>query len=275
MATLAHFVLSLAAALALTGHPATTSNRLAAARDAERLLSNVVLPPDAQRLTDPPPGVHRTPFQVPTGAQRVDRYRFWRVSEPLGAVMRFARTHRPRGAQRSGSGYESGGTVFFAYPAQAGRTSGRWLAVTMVELPDGSTGVKADAQEIWIVPRPATEAVPAGIREIEIRSPHRLLRVTDRAKVTRIIRWFDRLPTVQPGIFNCPMLIEGPKIRLVFRGARGILARASFAADSAGHSLVSTRCTPISLSVRGQRETPLVGGRFLLRVQHLVAAKLR
>ena len=275
MVTLARLVLSLAAALALAGHPATADNRLAASHDAGRLLSRVVLPPGAQRLREPPPGVRRVPFQLPMGAKRVDRYRFWRVAEPLGSVRRFERTHRPRGSQRSGSGYASGGTVFSAYPPQPGRTSDRWLAVTLVALPDGSTGVKADAQEIWIVPRPSTEVIPAGVREIDVRSPGLLLRVSDRAKVTRIIRWFDRLPTVQPGIFHCPMLVQGPTIHLVFHDAAGVLARASFAADSVGHSLVSTPCTPISFSIRGHRQTPLVGGRFLLRVQRLVATKLR
>jgi hypothetical protein len=120
------------------------------------------------------------------GAKRVDRYRFWRVSEPLASVEAFVRAHRPRGSQKAGSGYESGGTAFFAYPAQPGRTSNRWLAVTMAALPDGSTGVKADAQEIWIVPRAATEVVPGGVRETAVVGGSFLLRV--RRLVGRILR---------------------------------------------------------------------------------------
>jgi len=273
MATLARLVLSLAAALALTGHPATTGNRLSALRDADGLLNRVVLPPDATRLTEPPRGLRRTPFQVPAGARRVDRYRFWRVDAPLGSVMTFVRTHRPHGSQRPG--YASGGTTYFAYPAQPGRTSERWVAVTMVASGDESTVVKVDAQEIWIVPRPGTEVVPTGVHAVELRLPGRVFRLTDRSKVARVARWFDRLPTVQPGLFHCPMLVRGPEIDLLFRGARGVLARASFAADSVGHSLVSTQCTPIAFSIDGRRETPLVGGRFVFRVMRLVAAKSR
>jgi hypothetical protein len=116
--------------------------------------------------------------------------------------------------------------------------------------------------------------VPSGVREIDVRSPSGLVRVTEPAKIHRIVHWVDRLPTVRPGRFSCPMLIHGPTVTLVFRDAGGVLARARYAANSVGHSLVSGQCTPIRLTVRGRREKPLIGGRFLLRVQHLLGEKL-
>jgi hypothetical protein len=117
--------------------------------------------------------------------------------------------------------------------------------------------------------------LPAGISEVDARFPSVRARTTRPAKVQRIMRWLERLPKVRPGRLYCPMLVEGPTISLVFRGRGRALARATFAARSVGHSLVSTQCTPIFLCVGGHRETPLVGGRFLLRVRRLLAAKPR
>ena len=99
--------------------------------------------------------------------------------------------------------------------------------------------------------------------------------MTERAKVMRIVRWFDRLPTIRPGVFACPGFVQGPTIGVVFREAdAGIVARARYAADTVSHSLVSTQCDAISLSVDGAREKPLVGGRFLVRVQRLLGVRL-
>jgi hypothetical protein len=121
---------------------------------------------------------------------------------------------------------------------------------------------------------PATR-IPAGVRTIDVHSSRGISRqVTDPAKVTKIVRWFDRLHTVRPGVFACPMLVAGPTITLVFRGATGVLARAGYAADFPDHSLVSTQCTPIRYSVGGRRQKALIGGRFLPRVQQLLGERL-
>lgn len=269
MVALARLVLSLAAALALTGHPTPASNRQAAYRDAGRLVHLAVLPPDARRVRSG----RRSTFQVPAGTKRVDRYAFWRVPEPLDSVVAFVRAHRPRGSQKSGSGYGTGGgpntppneDVFFAFPAQPGRTSFRWLDVSLVARPDGSTAVKVDAQEIWIVPRPATEVVPPGVREIDIRSPRRSWRVTTPRRVAKIVRWFDRLPTVQPGIFSCLAFVPPLSVTLAFRGANGrLLARAR-------SPVVSGPCSPTRFSIGGRPQKSLLGGRFFfLHLRRLV-----
>jgi hypothetical protein len=116
--------------------------------------------------------------------------------------------------------------------------------------------------------------IPPGIREIDVRSPSGLVRVTDPAKVDRIVRWFDRLPTVRPGVFYCPMLVNGPQITLTFRNADGVLARARYAADSSNHSLVSRQCDPISYRVLSRSRRALIGGHFLQRVQRLIGEQL-
>lgn len=116
--------------------------------------------------------------------------------------------------------------------------------------------------------------LPPGIREIDVRSPSGLVSVTSAEKVDRIVRWFDRLPTVRPGTFYCPLLINGPTITLTFRSANGAVARARYAADSPDGGLVSSQCDPISYSIGGRSRKALVGGRFLQRVQRLLGERL-
>lgn len=129
------------------------------------------------------------------------------------------------------------------------------------------------AAALALVGHPATR-LPSGVRTIDVRSPAGLVRVTDRAKVVRMVRWFDRLPAARRGLFACPMLVRGPTITLVFRDTGGVVARARYAANLPHHSLVSTQCDPIFLSLFGQRGRPLVGGRVLQRVERLLGARL-
>jgi hypothetical protein len=281
MAALAHFLTAVLAALALHTTPTTAGNRVHAERDAAHLLRLVVLPSSAQRFARPPGhvgGLLGKPLQIPSG-KLVDRHRLWHVHASLGSVVGYLEAHPPRGSQLEGHGDGSDGpnvpryaTLTFAFREQAGRISLRWLNVTLVPLRDGGTGVRADAQDVWVTTRPRGEFVPAGAKEIDVGTH----RVTDPANVAKVVRWFDALPIVQPGIaYHCPALVAGPKIRLDFRGANGLLARATYGADTMNHSLVSEPCTPISFSTQGQvKFPPLVGGDFLLRVQRLLGLRL-
>jgi hypothetical protein len=120
-----------------------------------------------------------------------------------------------------------------------------------------------------LVGHPATR-VPTGVRTIEIRSPARVVRVTDRGRVLRIERWLDALPAAKSGTYYCPMFIRAgtPTVRFAFRASNGrVLARASLLDAFKGRS---GPCNPIAFSLPGHRDRPLTGGRFLLRVQRLL-----
>ena len=123
-----------------------------------------------------------------------------------------------------------------------------------------------------LVGHPATR-VPPGVRTIEIRSPARVVRVTERARVRRIERWLDALPAAKSGTYYCPMIIRAgtPTVRFAFRAANGsVLARASLLDAFKGRS---GPCNPIVFSLRGHRGRPLTGGRFLLEVQRLLGVR--
>jgi hypothetical protein len=134
-------------------------------------------------------------------------------------------------------------------------------------------------QETWIVPRPASERVPSGVREVDVTSappgmaPVVSLSVTSRAKVAQIISLIDEMQTLQPGFFSCPALLEKPVVTFDFRGAASepLLAQARLT----DYGFPSGPCSPVSFSVRGHRQQPLIGGEFLTQVERLLNVRLR
>src|SRR4051812_29852345 len=130
-----------AAALSVVGAQASTQNggsggnKIAAQRDAKRLLRQVVLAAGAQSLAAEPSGdggLLGGPFQIP-GGKLVDRPHLWQVSEPLVSVIDFVKAHPPHDAAKTGSGggsasgpgYPPNHTFIFALPGLPGRVSQR------------------------------------------------------------------------------------------------------------------------------------------------------
>lgn len=256
--------------------PTATQNKREAKLAAARLLALFVPPSGATRLRREPSGdlgfLRMRSFSV--GGQSVYRHAFWRVDERLASVVAFVRAHPPNGVDRPGGSGTSVGdgipanrSLDFSVEPSRGRRPIRWLEVTMAALTDGSTGIRVDASAGWIIPRPPGEKVPGGVREIDIRSSRRSVRVTEPAKVHTIVRWFDALGIVQAGTgYACPALIGGHRVALDFRSAsRTLLARARFFAGP-----ISSECNPIDFSIRGRKQTPLVGLTFWSRVRRLL-----
>lgn len=267
-------------------HATTAGNRRLARRDAQRLLTAVRLPSGAQRLQAAPSGdgglLHR-PASTPGWTSLVDLHRVWRVHEPLQATASFIEAHLPKESKSRGSGSAGGPgvppnfEVTYSLPATAGRIALRWLDLVYVSLPNGWTGVRADAQVAWLVARSPKEVVPAGVRRIEVdvgypkHRPKVSLQVRSPAKVRQIVRWLDGLGVVQPMTMYCPLIaIDSGRATLSFRAADGtLLARARMAALA----IPATQCGPIQLSIRGRAQKPLIGA-FLSRVQRLLGVRL-
>lgn len=264
--------------------PRTASNELAAQGDAARLLGAIVLPSGASQLARAPRGsgnLLSSPGFRPGVVDLVDRHSFWRVRAPLASVVAFLRRHKPSGAQppRWSAGPATGPhippnqQVAFGFRALGGRISTRLLNITAVALPRGWTGLRVDAEDVWIVTRPVGEKVPSGVHEVDITSafpphpPRMAVSVVDPAQVREIIGWIDAMPVVQPAAYSCPMLGNGPIVTLDFRTrSRALLARASVL-DFEG---ISGPCNAVHLSIGGQPKTPLIGGSFLRKLQRLL-----
>lgn len=263
------------------------SNKRAAERDAERLLQRAVLPSGSVRLPTEPAGdggLLRHPPQSSTGLL-VDRHAWWRSAEGLSAMVAFIKSHPEAGSELTGWGHLGGPDVplnrflVFSLPAVRGVISSRQVLFWVVALRAGGTGIRIDAQDVWVERRPPTERVPVGAREIDVTSalpgkpPIVSRRVTASSRVQRIVSWVNRLPTVQPGATSCPGVSSSPPlVTLKFRLRSG---RPPVAVVSATDYHYSNQCDPVSLTIRGHAQKPLIGGDFLERVQRLLGVRFR
>lgn len=160
----------------------------------------------------------------------VDGHAWWVLPGVRSKVLAYIRTHPPAGTTIafSGSAATHGRTtsesVAFAWPPIADVLGMRWLVITVVQIPGGPTGLRADAQVVWITPRPVSEAIPGGAHLLRIsvnsviaaNQPHqRPLRVTSAHKIAQVIALLNSLPAAQPGVTSCPADF-GISVRLAF-----------------------------------------------------------
>jgi len=274
------------------GQPTAAANRASAGQDVRGLLRVIRLPPESVALDSAPAGgaAIDNRFPGPGSVNLVDAHAWWRVQGTPAALISFEREHPPPGSRLSSSG---GGTttvprarsssdyvtLTFGFAPRPGVLDSRAVTVKATAIAAGSTAVRLDAEDVWEIPRSAGERVPSGAREIDVasgtsgRPPTFSISVTDAARVRTIVSWIDRLPVVQPGVLGCPMLpARGPVATFTFRAAGGaVLARASQPVVSGP----TTACDPMGFTIRGRRQTPLLGGTgFLAEVGRLLGHTL-
>jgi hypothetical protein len=255
----------------------------AAFREARALLREFVPLPGA-RVTRRPPGygsVHV--LRQSTGRLAVEAasiHRYWSVRTPLKTVTAFVRAHRLHGFGHFGAMWYTGKPHYLAmgssWPAAPDSIPRRYFSVTVVGLPH-VTVLRVDARVVWTYPRSPSEKVPAGVRRIDVRIPQahrvRTVRVVNRAKLARIIRWFDGLPVSPPGV-QVPCLGGLPgDFQLSFRNAGGaVLAQARVPRSNAAG------CDPIRFAIRGHARRPLIDGftrdSFTARLGQLLGLRL-
>jgi len=287
---LATLAVSGAALVFVVSAPAATSraNRRVAERDAAVLVARVRLPLGATCIAGGPPGQPRQPMAArPAGVRLVTRRSWWRVPGTFAAVVMYIRRHVPAGANWEGPGIASGlgigpnESVTFAWPAVPGVLGLRGLVATVTELPSGQIAVSADAEVQWIIPRPATEQIPAGLGALDVTvgvpgaPPAVSVQTSDPRTVGRIRDLIDRLQIVQPGETSCPALTAGePLVTFSFREGPGgpVVAAATELAQAREPT---TACDPLDLQVRGRWEDPLLGGAAVVRdAQRLLGVSL-
>ncbi len=243
--------------------PTSGSNRSHALADASARLAALNLPAGAQPSSAEPVGggsALANPAGTPATPNLVDDHGWWVIPGSPTSVVAYIDGHPPAGSTPTLSG--SGGSpqqvtvTGFSWPAITGVLSSRELVIEAVKLPGGATGLRADAQVQWIDPRPTSERIPAGVRQLTVserrgdkgvlapftvRSPRRL---------RRVIALLDSLPLFPPGTYNCPADF-GLEIRMAFYGRHGSPLAVSVV-DPDG-------CGGVGLRVRGRHEPELTG----------------
>ena len=279
-----------AAVIAVAATPAQTlhANQTAAVTAADQMLGDVVMPAGSAEVSSEPSGdehqLERS-FDLPIYRAEVDRREFWTTASSPSAVIASFEANLPAGAKWSTDGY-AGANMFASYtlPTVDAPTLGpRTLSVNAVELSDGSTGVRADAEVRYAAPRLAAQRIPARASVLEVTmanyhaSPLLSLTVTDRVQVRRIASIVDGLPFVASlhGVaFSCPALMLAPIDTFTFRASPGgpALARVT---EPANQPTSAGPCFITRLSVRGHREPGLLeGGRLLRQASSILGVKL-
>jgi hypothetical protein len=282
----ANVPLSIRPAAARSHRPRSTtaSNRRAAVRDAKALLLGVVPPAGAVLRSS---GT-RAPLLTAAFASAV-AYRRWTVPADAQSVLSSVEAHLPPGSKVVVIGYigpnPSSQLVIRAWPPVEGVLDVRWLEVEVTRRAADRTLLYAESQSQWVLTRPLGERIPSGVREVDVTSggpgkpPFLSRRVTNRAKVSKLVALFDSLGIVQPVGIGCPEQgTTGATVAVRFRGGTmdrllaeatvSSAANASWPPDAAGWA-----CYPITFRVDGRDWNPLAGN-VITPIQRLLHVKL-
>lgn len=269
---------TLLVALVLAAAASASASEADAVADVEARLSSVVLPPGALPVGSRPDGVsaqlNGSP-EEPASPNLVDRGGWWVVSGTAAEALSWFRSNPPVGAQAFGGGSLGGpegeiAFLAFRWPSTAALAS-RTALVAAADRREGGAVLRIDTQAIWLEQHSASERVPAAARVIEVvwgrPSGHDSTAGSTNARFVRsIAAELDELPIVQPGVVHCPMIAaDPPTATLRFRRRLGgtVLAEAK-------QSLPPGVCSPMGLTIRGERQPALTGaGSVIARLRKL------
>jgi hypothetical protein len=221
---------------------------------------------------------------------------WWTLAGAPESVRSWVSAHPPQGLTADGasssitSGRTTAWTTDFAAPSVPGVLSERALRVTVAPLGTGRTVIRADAQDVWLPAKPASETIPSasvltvqavyGLHSVRgpiatpaIQAPGRnappgmaggresanplVTTVTTPQTITRIAGMVDALQVTGPGARPCPM-DTGSGIRLTFRSSVDGPVVAQVTANATG-------CGGVSVTVHGKPQPGLDGGPGLIQ----------
>lgn len=272
-------------------------NRALAQRDARTLLAGLRLPGGVTRIATLPRFARSfADFGPVNGRYYAGEVSIWTTTLSARTVINYARTHKPVGASTLGTG--SGGDVRTGTTslevtlnwASTANLYNRRLDVTVVTPSHGPSVIVAQSQSYWIIPRPHSELVPAGITTVQavlrigggVRGTLHMhtsrYTLSKPALVKAVVNRFNSLPTVQPGdTLACPLMLRGAWLQLRFMaGVRGpTLASAEVTVHpGAGWDDGSNSCGPISFTIGGRQQTPLTGPHFVRWIGTLIGRNI-
>ncbi len=261
-------------------------SKAAAQADAGSLLGELPLPAgSSESATEPAEDgslLARPGEGPPATPNAVDDHGWWLVPGGPAEALDYVCTHLPPGTVSttisdggvSGPDTPENTIGVFALPGTPGT-----LVVWAVRLPDGSTGLRADAQVVWRTPRAASETLPSGAHLLRItvrdRSRNagvdsrqaesealRLLerlpaKVTSAARIEAVVALLNRLGVAQPGLRHCPVELDETSVKLSFQASPDAVPSAVVDIQPGG-------CGGVGLTLGGIAEPPLEGGGELV-----------
>lgn len=267
------------------------ANRAIARRDARALLAELRLPHGAVRSPSQPVGAG--PALKPPVAGGEDTVRlsgWWTSRESPAAILAYVKARQPAwGRHLQVMTQQQSTSLLYTWTIEGPHLYSQGLQVTAATLANGRTGILAQADSVWTVPRPRSEQLPAGVRSVAValrigsgvggmKHQHtRTARFTTPATVASIVRAFNALQTMQPGqIYMCAESLPGrPLLTLRFVGVSSTLAEAQvYVYPGRDGASGWNNCDAIRFWIRGKRQTPLISRSFVGHIGRLIGANI-
>jgi hypothetical protein len=265
------------------GQRTSKKARAVALADARERLSSFQSPPGSRRVAGLAKSLHLSGPAFTIGSPNFfDIHAFWVSSESVEAVRGYLSTHAPPGSRLEITSESSGrgGTYRWGYgyswPELPEVAFGRRLLVGVVARPGGGSALRADAQGVWLEPKPPTERIPttAGLLEVVETLGDRTHRAGSASaeKIEAVAELLNSFPIVQrSGPTSCTAIpSEQAILRAYFRSAPGgsVLAETE-------QALPEASCQAIGLTIRGEEQRPLVNENDALTksLQNLLSHK--
>jgi hypothetical protein len=246
------------------------ANEAAAHAAAVRILDQLILPRGAVQtglVRGIPADLWSPSNQLGTG-HRVDVHRVWRLPGNPRSAIRFIEAHPPAGS-RLGPGSETTGgppfvvdtaTEVLLFPGGPRTIIWRELAVAAVAIRGGGTALRADGEAGWLIPRPASERIPAGADHVRATTTKPSKRrgqaqesifITSTARIQALVTLLNALPRAQTSSGRC-VNDQGVRVRFAFH-ARGPVAPLAIA-------VYNPDCNRIALAIGGRPQPDLMLG---------------
>ena len=264
--------------------PAEAERKAAAEADAQELLGELQLPEGAlQDNTNPAGGGWLSgAADVPATGNLVDLHGWWTVRGEAQAVRAFIEAHPPAGSQRWITGTSSGPegidwVVGYRWPTVNGVLQSPTLVIQLVALPEGRTGVRADAMVVWLAPNPPADAIPSTAQVLEIVATRRhqtvfSANISEAGKVAAVAAMIDSMQR-NPGV-KCHGPEPTAEAVFTFRAVTGgpALAVATVPDEAEEEPGV---CLPMNLRLpESGRAEQLEDGPFIREVQALLGVQI-
>ena len=264
--------------------PGERATRAAAVASAKGQLGWIFLPEGSVRLPAEPsgasPGLEEAPDR-PRTPKLIDLTSWWRIPAEPGEVLSWLEEYPPLESQETSVGSFSTGApggapgrfIRFEWPPLPSVLSLRSLLASVIAGPEGSTLLRADAQDVWIVPRPLSDLILRPVRVLEVRglaaATPRTVTIARPKAVEKIATLINGLAVSQPGdpepdggpIAACPKLpskLGG--LRLIFRE----IPNGPPVAEAV-QMRPADLCNPLRLKIPGHPQVPLSGGGVVVR----------
>jgi hypothetical protein len=238
--------------LAQPGFPTSPANQAAAQAAVAQTLAAAPLPAGATAVSGPPCGWATVPGTGNSiAANGASAAAYYRVPGSAASVYSAVRASPPAGSQlgatqtstSSGTTVEYG--VAFTFPDNSGQISNRSLDYTLADLGGGETALSVFSVAQWLIPRPASEVVPAGVRSVliglggaggEKAPPVLVLRSASATVVHSTVAAVDGLLLQQPGLLHsCPVIpVANAFLHVEFLAAHGHSPLASASESGCG-----------------------------------------